>query len=76
MYNRVKFVINKISSQSFKNKKSFVDITKYNKKYYGKSNIVIRKFCSYSNPKPPNNNLLIITSVLCGGLLFYKNKIK
>lgn len=75
MYNKVKFVINKILSQNSNNKKGFFKIQKYNKKYFNSStSIITRKFSSYNNPKPPNSDYLIIITTV--GFLFflYKNK--
>lgn len=74
MYNRVKFVINKFLSQN-SNKKDFVKIKKYNKKYPNSSGIITRKFSSYKNPKPPSNDyLLIIIAFSCGLLFSFKKK--
>lgn len=71
MFNRVKFVVNKILLQTSKNKKSFVKINKCNK--YNFNSISTRKFSSYSNPKQPNNpfNYLVVT-MICSFLFFYK----
>ncbi len=72
MFNRVKFVINKNLFQTYKNKKGFEKIKKYNKNNF---NIVsTRKFSSYSN-KPPNdpfNKLfLVATFFSCDFFLWF-----
>lgn len=72
MFNRVKFVINKNLFQTYKNKKGFEKIKKYNKNNF---NIVsTRKFSSYSN-KPPNdpfNKLFLVATFFCGSLFIFK----
>ncbi len=45
MFNRVKFVINKILSQNSKNKKNFIKMEKYNK--YKFNSISTRKNSSF-----------------------------
>ena len=75
MFNRVKFVINKILFQNHKNKKGFEKIKKYNNNNKKNFNIVItRKFSSYSN-KPPNdpfNKLFLVVTFFCGSLFIFK----
>ena len=75
MFNRVKFVVNKILLQSSK-KKNFVKTNKCNNKYIFTST---RKFSSYSKgqpqPQPPNdpfNRLFLLATIFCGELFMSK----
>lgn len=74
MFNRVKFVINKILSQNSKNKKNFIKIKKCNK--YDFSISSSRKFSSLSNgqqqPPDPFNKLFLLAAIFCGSLFFIK----
>ena len=70
MFNRVKFVINKILFQTSKNKKGFPKIKKYNNNF---NSVSTRKFSSYS--KPPNdpfNKLFLIATIFCGSFFMFK----
>jgi hypothetical protein len=76
MYNRVKFVINKIFFQTNKNKNEFVKIKKYNKNNF--NSVSTRKFSSYSNKEPPNdpfNKFVLFATIFCGSLLVFKKNI-
>jgi len=73
MFNKVKFVINKILSQNSKNKKNFIKMEKYNK--YKFNSISTRKFSSFSKGQPPNdpfNKLFILATIFCGSLFIIK----
>ena len=75
MFNKVKFVINKILSQNSKNKKNFIKIEKYNKYYCKFNSISTRKFSSLSKGQPPNdpfNKLFLLATIFCGSLFFIK----
>ena len=71
MFNRVKFVVNKILFQTSKNKKGFPKIKKYNKNNF--NSVSIRKMSSYS--KPPNdpfNKFFLIATIVCGTFFVVK----
>jgi hypothetical protein len=75
MFNRVKFVINKILFQTSKNKKGFTK----NKKIYNITNFnnkSIRKFSTFKPQNDPPNLWFIIVTVCCGSLFIFKNKYK
>ena len=73
VFNRVKFVVNKILLQNSKNKRNFDKINKCTK--YNFSSTSTRKFSSYSKGQPPNdpfNKLFIIATIFCGSLFIIK----
>jgi hypothetical protein len=76
MFNRVKFVVNKILFQTSKNKKGFPKIKKYNKNNF--NSVSTRKFCSCSNGQNPQNDpfnkMLIIATIFCGSFFMFKKK--
>ena len=77
MFNRVKFVVNKILFQTSKNKESF----SRNKKIYNNKNnfnnnfnkVSVRKFTSSSKPPNEPNDLFLIATVVCGTLFTFKS---
>jgi hypothetical protein len=77
MFNRVKFAINKILYQTFKNKEGFAkNKTIYNNKNNSNkkfNSVSVRKFSAFSN-KPPNepSNLFLIAAIVCGTLFAIK----
>jgi hypothetical protein len=79
MFNKVKFVINKILLQNSKNKKNFIKMENYNKYNYKFNSISTRKFSSFSKGQPPNdpfNKLYLLAAIFCGSLFFYKKNKK
>lgn len=72
MFNRIKFVINKIISQNLKNKKRFNN----NKRIINNkiNHVSVRNFSSLKPPNDPSNIWIIIASITCSSLFLFKKK--